>query len=90
MMKIDPALQEKRPPGRPEGSGEQLPAVERIRRSRAKRAAAGAVRFDLTLDADHSDKLARLMQQWNCKTRKEAIEHALSIVCETIQPRAKG
>ena len=70
--------------GRPAGSGAQLPAVERIRQSRASRAAAGATRFDLTLDAEHAARLATLMQQWQCKTRKETIERAIASVFDTI------
>lgn len=80
-------MQEKRPRGRPEGSGAQLPAVERIRQSRASRAAAGSTRFDITLDADYADKLNQLAAYWQCRSRKEAIEKAIAAAFFTVHPR---
>ncbi|HEX7649933.1 MAG TPA: hypothetical protein VF450_21230 [Noviherbaspirillum sp.] len=69
--------------GRPAGSGAQLPAEERLRKSRAERAQAGATRVDFSLDAESSNKLAALMEHWNSPTRKHAIERALDIVYKT-------
>jgi hypothetical protein len=76
--------EEKRPFGRPAGSGEQLAVAERNRKSRQTRTAAGATRLDVMLDAASSDKLTRLIEQWQCVTKKEAVERALAIVLQTI------
>lgn len=81
--------QEKRPVGRPSGSGAQLPVAERNRKSRQARAAAGATRLDITLDAASSDQLARLIAQWQCATKKEAVERALAIVHQSLTGRSK-
>lgn len=70
----------KRRPGRPTGSGAQLPPVERNRQSRERRAAGGGARLDVMLDPASTEKLTRLMEQWNCGTKKEAVERALAIV----------
>ena len=70
--------------GRPSGSGAQLPAVERMRKSRSDRAKAGAVRLDFSLVGESAQHLATLMQQWASPTRKDAVERALSLVCQTI------
>lgn len=79
--------QPKRAVGRPSGSGEQLPSHERARQSRLQRAAAGAMRLDLTLDIDHADKLNDLATHWQCRTRKEAIERAIAAAFATVHPR---
>jgi hypothetical protein len=76
--------EQKRRPGRPAGSGEQLPPVERSRQSRQNRAAQGSTRLDFYLDPDHSEQLAQLMTQWGVDTRKEAVQRALDIVHQTI------
>lgn len=75
-------------PGRPAGSGAQLPDAERARKSRSQRAAAGATRLDFSLDAQHSEQLAALVMQWQCKSRKEAIERAITHVYTTIRGKA--
>lgn len=78
-------MQEKRSRGgRPAGSGAQLPAFERARKSRAERAKAGATRLDFSLDADSSEKLLTLMERWQSPNRKHAVERALNIVFQTL------
>ena len=72
--------------GRPVGSGAQLPAIERTRASRSKRAETGAIRLDLTLDTPESRAaLTELMTHWKCKSRKEAVERALLAAVTTIR-----
>lgn len=70
--------------GRPLGSGQNLPAVERKRISRDSLAAGGSTRVDLTLDAATSAKLASLIEQWQCRTKKEAVELAITRAYATI------
>lgn len=77
-----------KPVGRPAGSGAQLTRHERVTKSRQQRAAAGAVRFDLMLNAEHAEKLVTLQKQWQCKTRKETIERAIASVFATIHGTA--
>lgn len=79
----DPHHQAKRP-GRPLGSGEQLPPAARKRKSRDQLAAAGAVRLDFFLDADSAAQLAHLMERWDSPSRKDAIQRALGIVHQSI------
>ena len=81
--------EQKRRPGRPAGSAEQLPAVERSRQSRQNRTAQGATRLDFYLDPAHADQLAQLMQHWDLDTRKEAVQRALDIVHQTIASNRK-
>lgn len=76
--------EDKRPRGRPAGSGAQLPPHERTRKSREERAKAGATRLDFSLDAASSEKLLMLMEHWQSPTRKNAVERALDIVYQTI------
>lgn len=71
--------------GRPAGSGAQLPAAERSKVSRAKRAAAGAVRLDFTLEAHEVDALTALIEHWGSRSRKEAIARAIREVAVTIR-----
>lgn len=71
--------------GRPVGSGTQLPAAERLKKSRSNRMAKGAMRLDVTLDATRGDQLLQIMQQWQCATKKEAIERALDVVFAPIE-----
>jgi hypothetical protein len=87
MYKMD---EQKRRPGRPAGSGEQLPPIERSRQSRQNRAAQGATRLDFYLDPAHSDQLAQLMAHWDLDTRKEAVQRALDIVHQTIANNCKA
>lgn len=82
--------EDKRPPGRPAGSGAQLAPVERNRKSRQRRAAAGATRLDFSLDPPQAGQLAELMEHWNVGTRKEAVQHALNIVHQTITKNRKA
>jgi hypothetical protein len=82
--------EQKRGRGRPVGSGEQLPAVERTRQSRQNRTAQGATRLDFYLDPAHADQLVQLMQHWDLDTRKEAVQRALDIVHQTITKNRKA
>lgn len=82
--------EQKRPVGRPAGSGEQLPPTERSRQSRQNRAAQGAPRLDFYLDPDQAGQLADLMQHWELKTKKEAVQRALDIVHQTITNNRKA
>ncbi|MFC0170794.1 hypothetical protein ACFFKC_22260 [Pseudoduganella danionis] len=82
--------EQKRGPGRPAGSGEQLPPTERSRQSRQSRAAAGATRLDFYLDPQQSGQLAELMEQWGMSTRKETVQHALDIVHQTVAKNRKA
>jgi hypothetical protein len=82
--------EQKRPPGRPAGSGEQLPPTERSRQSRQNRIANGATRLDFYLDPAHADQLAQLMAHWDLDTRKEAVQRALDIVHQTITKNRKA
>lgn len=66
--------------GRPPGSGSQTRAVERVRQNRIKHAASGGLRLDMTLDAETAHLLRHLMIQWNCKTRKEAVQKAIYLI----------
>jgi hypothetical protein len=66
--------------GRPVGSGAQLPAADRTRKSRVERSATGAVRIDFSLDPGSAIKLTKLMAQWQSTNRKEAIQQAIDIV----------
>lgn len=79
-----PMQDKKRAPGRPAGSGAQMPAQERARKSRAERARSGGTRLDFSLDADSASKLLTLMEHWQSPTRKQAVERALDIVFQTI------
>lgn len=71
--------------GRPLGSGQQLAPLERVKKSRNSRAAAGAVRVDFSIDQETSMRLGMLMQHWRCKSRKEAISRAIEIIGKTIE-----
>ena len=71
-------------PGRPAGSGAQLPAIVRTRASRLQRAQDGAVRLDVTLDPSTHASLLDLMQHWGCATKKEVIERAIQATANTI------
>lgn len=82
--------QKRRAGGRPAGSGEQLPARDRARQSRQSRAAQGSTRLDFFLDPEQSGQLAQLMEQWGMSTRKEAVQHALNIVHQTISKTRKA
>ena len=81
---------EKRRPGRPAGSGEQLAPAERSRQSRQSRAAQGATRLDFFLDPPQAGQLAELMEQWDMATRKEVVQHALDIVYQTVAKNRKA
>jgi hypothetical protein len=70
--------------GRPIGSGAQLPAADRTRKSRIERSVTGAVRVDFSLDADSVIKLSKLTEQWQCVNRKEAIQQAINIVYASV------
>lgn len=80
----------KRRVGRPAGSGEQLPPVERSRQSRQSRADQGATRLDFFLDPPQAGQLAELMEQWDMTTRKEVVQHALDIVHQTVAKNRKA
>lgn len=82
--------EQKRRPGRPAGSGEQLPPIERNRKSRQKRAMDGSTRLDFFLDPLQSDQLTELMDQWGMNTRKEVVQHALDIVHQTVAKNRKA
>lgn len=82
--------EQKRRPGRPVGSGEQLPPIERNRKSRQKRAMDGSTRLDFFLDPLQSDQLTELMDQWGMNTRKEVVQHALDIVHQTVAKNRKA
>ena len=81
---------EKRRPGRPAGSGEQLAPAERSRQSRQSRAAQGATRLDFFLDPPQAGQLAELLEQWDMTTRKEVVQHALDIVHQTVAKNRKA
>jgi hypothetical protein len=89
MIKND-EKQEKRPIGRPPGSGAQLPSKERLRLSRANLAKSGGTRLDFSLDATSSGQLAELMEQWDMSTRKAVVQHALDIVHQTVAKNRKA
>lgn len=89
MKRADKASQEKRPVGRPAGSGDQLPPAERVKKSRDHLAASGAARLAFSLDGEHSQKLTTLQEHWQCKTRKEVVEHALDIACQVINNKQR-
>ena len=89
MKRADKASQEKRPVGRPAGSGEQLPPAERVKKSRKNLAAAGATHLDFSLDGELSQKLTTLQEHWQCKTRKEVVEHALDIAYQAINNKQR-
>ena len=78
-MKRETEVHNKPLPGRPAGSGAQLPGAARTKKSRDERAASGAVRGDFSLDRDNADKLGQLMELWRCPNRKEAIQQAINI-----------
>jgi hypothetical protein len=78
-------MNERKLRGRPAGSGAQLPAGERIKHSRARRAAAGSARVEIVLDVDTNEQLQTLMEHWQCKTKKEAIEQAITSAYQTIR-----
>jgi hypothetical protein len=82
--------EQKRRPGRPAGSGDQLPPTERSRQSRQSRAAQGATRLDFFLDPPQAGQLAELMAQWDMTTRKEVVQHALDIVHQTVAKNRKA
>lgn len=82
--------EQKRRPGRPAGSGEQLAPIERSRQSRQNRAAQGATRLDFFLDPPQAGQLAELMAQWDMTTRKEVVQHALDIVHQTVAKNRKA
>lgn len=82
--------EQKRRPGRPSGSGEQLPPTERSRQSRQIRSAAGATRLDFFLDPPQAGQLAELMEHWGMNTRKEVVQHALDIVHQTVAKNRKA
>lgn len=71
-------------PGRPAGSGAQLPAIARTRASRSQRAQLGAVRIEVTLDKMTHDAVLLLMQHWKCATKKEVIERTIQAAASTI------
>ena len=74
----------KQPPGRPAGSGAQLPVAERVKKSRDQRAAAGGTRLELMMSATTATQLAALIEQWQCSTKKEAVELAIARAYATI------
>ena len=78
------AMDEKRKPGRPAGSGEQLSPVDRMRKSRARRQASGQ-RIDVQLDARHAGMLTELIEIWDVKTKKQAVERALEVVYSVLK-----
>lgn len=82
--------EQKRRPGRPAGTGEYLPPAERSRQSRQNRSAQGATRLDFYLDPDQAGQLTDLMQHWELKTKKEAVQRALDIVHQTITNNRKA
>ncbi len=57
----------------------QNSAVSRITKNRARRAASGAVRVDVTLNSHVVTMLSELMSHWRCSNRKEAIERAITL-----------
>jgi hypothetical protein len=71
-------------PGRPAGSGAQLPAIARTRASRSQRAQRGAVRIEVTLDKTTHDAVLALMQHWGCTTKKEVVERAIQAAASTV------
>lgn len=75
----------KRRPGRPAGSGAQLPPIERNRESRRRQAAQGAPRLDFFLDPAHAAQLAELMEHWGLNTRKDAVQRALDLVHQLVR-----
>lgn len=82
--------EQKRRPGRPAGSGEQLPPTERSRQSRQNRTAQGATRLDFYLDPANSAQLTELMEHWNVNTKKEVVQRALDIVHQTVAKNQKA
>ena len=71
-------------PGRPTGSGAQLPAIVRTRSSRSQRALLGAVRIEVTLDKATHDTVLALMHHWGCATKKEVIERAIQATASAV------
>jgi hypothetical protein len=74
-----------RRPGRPAGSGAQLPPIERNRKSRRRRAAQGAPRLDFFLDPVHAAQLLELMEYWGLDTRKDAVQRSLDLVHQLVR-----
>ena len=74
-------------PGRPAGSGAQLPSIARTRASRAQRAKLGAVRIEVTLDKTTHEAVLALMQHWGCTTKKETLERAIQAAAGTVFSR---
>ena len=70
-------------PGRPAGSGAQLPAIARTRASRTQRALLGAVRIEVTVDKTTHDAVLALMRHWGCTTKKEVIGRAIQAAAST-------
>lgn len=81
---------QKRPVGRPVGSGAQLATIERNRKTRQKRAVDGSTRLDFFLDPPHAVQLGELMEQWGMTTRKQVVQHALDIVHQTVAKTRKA
>lgn len=82
--------EQKRRPGRPVGSGEQLPPTERSRQSRQNRAAQGATRLDFFLDPPQAGQLTELMAYWDLNTKKDVVQRALDIVHQTVASNRKA
>jgi hypothetical protein len=82
--------EQKRRPGRPVGSGQQLAPIERNRQSRQQRAVDGSTRLDFFLDPPQSNQLMELMAQWDMSSRKEVVQHALDIVHQTVVKNRKA
>ena len=72
--------------GRPAGSGAQLPGGVRARQSRNERLQAGAVRLEVTLNADTMAGVNRLVEHWGCGSKKEAVERAIAIAVSAVAP----
>ncbi len=70
--------------GRPAGSGAQLPATVRAKQSRKERLAAGGARIELTLDGDTMAAVSQLVEHWGCRSKKEAIERAITIAASAV------
>lgn len=82
--------EEKRRPGRPAGSGAQLPPIERNRKSRQKRAVDGSTRLDFFLDPPQAGQLTDLMAHWDLNTKKDVVQRALDIVHQTVASNRKA
>lgn len=81
---------QKRPVGRPVGSGAQLAPIERNRKTRQQRAVDGSTRLDFFLDPPQAAQLGELMEQWDMTTRKQVVQHALDIVHQTVSKNRKA